>query len=250
MMTIIQKGTYQGSYNIGIKESINYEVEIINKDEGSIHKTTLSQMQSYYNIFDKTYQYVVSDEEPIVNTSELYGQEATMEHMAKLFISKKEDIDNLTQELIHTIESNINILIDYEKNYTDCHIEFAQCNLLDGYSILHFMSQDSDVIQKYEKLMSPQILNNIMFCLQPDDLFNSYYNYGDKWFMKHTNNDIVLAYYKTYVHNPKIMDSLKEDCMPFIKKARKLLEKEKIIKEKDFLDNSLAETSIKTQIKL
>lgn len=246
----IKTGNYQGSYSINTDEIIPYQQELIETKNQSIVKMSLGKMQSYRTIFDKTYCYFVGNDLADIEENSLYPQEATVEHMAKLFIGQKEDVDNLTSELILAIETNPQILIDYEKSYTDYTIEFAQCNLEDNYSILHIMVGDMDVIQEYEKVMNQEVINKMLFSLETEDLFNSYHNYGDKWFTKNTSNDIILAYYKTYLNNEQIMYSLEYDCQPMLKKAKKLLEKEMIQKEKESLEGSIKEVKTNKAIKV
>jgi hypothetical protein len=234
MMTNIQKGTFEGTYNIN-NETIYYEKQWLNYNDIKVQKLVLSSMYSYQNKFSKVIAYTDSEGCHYDDDDTLFSLDATQEHMAKLFIGKKSDIEAFFNELIKVMESS-SLFTSYLK-HRDL-IELCQCDLVNDYSILHVITEDCfELIESCEQKMDEKIMKTIQYSFTSPDLFNSYYRYGDDWFLDNTDNHVLLSYYQTYKNDSNIDLSFSDDDNDFEKVSQLL----KALEEKDNLEKNITE---------
>lgn len=236
-MTTIEKGTFEGTYNVH-NETIYYEKEILNYNEKKVQKLILGSMYAYRNKFSKVITYTDSEGDHYDEEDKTFSLDATQEHMAKLFIGKKSDIDCFFNELIKVMESNP-LFIDYIK-HRDL-IEISQCDLINDYSILHVITEDAfELIEDCEKAVDKSIISKIKYSFESPDLFNSYYHYGDDWFLENTDAHVLWSYYNTYENDSNINIEIDEDNDDF----EKVLILLKTLEEKNELENTITNNKV------
>lgn len=224
------KKQYKGFYSIGNDFPSNIELTNIAskiegvKDYAVVH---LEANPSYGIVFDRAltiwpnngFEYSLPDDE-------LYGSMMNLEHFALIIIGSRQDIDAIYDKIITVFsEEDIQKIVQEDVNdYDTAHYSFHQANLINGTSILHF-ANFSGILDNWsnikEKLIKYGVWNNIQYVLEPNDLFNSYFNYFDNWFFKNTSLDFAKEYYHTFKGHllfPKEEDFMVKSVLKKIKK--------------------------------